>query len=145
MRARQNLHSAVVHIDVVERDPAADQVCRDTFPVTVVLMPVDGTGVMGGFEQGLIVKQLNVRAYQIFYDIENLIIKEKLTIVDVAFAHLHNLKHLAISFIFLLDVFGVSDGEIAEFALAATGKLELVVVFAPQQLDGFIVQHPTDR
>ena len=95
-------------------------------------MPVDGAGVMGGFEQGLIVKKLNVWTYQIFYYVENLLMEEEITIMDVTLAHLHDLKHLTFGVDFLFDIIGVFDGEITKFVTAASGEVKFLVILAPQ-------------
>ena len=50
---------AIGDIHAVEGEPATDEVGGQTLPVAVILVPTDGSTMLGGLEQGLIVKQLN--------------------------------------------------------------------------------------
>ena len=45
--AGQELHGAVVHIDIVQREPATDQIRRCAAPVSIILVPEDGAAVAG--------------------------------------------------------------------------------------------------
>lgn len=60
VRARNELHCAVVQLYVVESEPAADQVRGQAFPVGVVLVPEDGTAMVRGLVERLVVELLYV-------------------------------------------------------------------------------------
>jgi hypothetical protein len=56
MRTRDKLHRAIVLIYIVQRQPDADQVGWCTFPIGVVLMPENGTAVIGWLIECLIME-----------------------------------------------------------------------------------------
>ena len=58
-------------------------------------MPVDGSAVVGRFEEGLVVEELDVGSDQVLDHIEDGVVVEQMAVVDVAFGHLHetSLQH----------------------------------------------------
>ena len=89
-----DVHRPVFAIDVIEREPATEEIGGCTLPVRIVLMPEDGFPLAGGFVERLVVEKLDVRPEKTLDDVENAIIVEQLSIEQAALAHLHNLQHL---------------------------------------------------
>ena len=91
MRPREELHRTIVCIHVIQREPRAHEVCRCAAPIGIVLVPVDGTAMIGWLVESLVVEQLDVGANEIFDDIEDALVVELAAKMDVALTHLHNL------------------------------------------------------
>ena len=106
-------------------------------------MPKDGAAVVGGFVEGLVVEELDIRADEVFGNVEDAGVVEQLPEVDAALAHLHDLQHLLVGTVLFVEVVGVVDGQVAEApVLARLGKE--AVVFIAQQGDEVVVEQLAD-
>src|SRR5437867_4292021 len=56
MRTRDELHGAIVLIDIIQSEPGADEVGRSALPIGVVLMPENRTTMVRWFVQCLVVE-----------------------------------------------------------------------------------------
>ena len=137
MRAGYHLHGAVAHIHFVQGEPARNEIRWTAFPIAIVLMPENSPALPGGFEQRLIVEELDIRPDEILYHVQNFVMVDEPAKMDVAFAHLHDLQHLFRGFLLLLQVLRVVNGQVPETPVL-TGPLEFVIVFAAINLDLFV-------
>ena len=85
-------------------------------------------------------EELDVGSDQVLDHIEDAVVVEQIAVVDVAFAHLHDLEHLGAGLVFGVEVVGIVDREVAEPALAAAGAFEFAVIFAAQQFDFVVLE-----
>ena len=76
-------------------------------------MPVDGSAVVCRLEEGLVMEELDVGSDQVLDHIEDAVVVEQIAVVDVAFAHLHDLEHLGAGLVFGVEVVGIVDCEVA--------------------------------
>lgn len=125
------MHGSIVDIYVVEGQPATDEVSGQTAPVRVVLVWMDGTSVVGGFEQGLIMEQLNVRPDQILGDVEDRLMVEQSPEGEGALAHLHDLQHLFFGAL-VVTLCGAAVGREIAVLRRLSSLVEGTVVFGAQ-------------
>ena len=144
VRSGDDVHSAIGDVYVIEREPATDEVGRDTLPVGVVLVPEDRFALLGRLEQSLIVEELDIRSDQAFRDVEDAVVIQQPSIQKTPFAHLHNLKHLAIGIALFRDVIGVVDGQVSISSVFKSLGKE-TVIFVTQPVNQLVVQQFADR
>ena len=143
VRAGDELHGAVVQVYVVEREPAADQIGGQAFPVGVVLVPEYGAAVVGRLVDGLVVEELDVGAENVFDDVEKAFVVGELVEADVVLGDLHELEQLLLVVAVVVVVFA-GDGQVADGTFAAAGEGEFGVVFGAHLVDEVIFEHFAD-
>ena len=140
---RNELHGAVVEVNVVEREPAADQVGGQALPVGVVLVPEYGAAVVGWLVDGLVVEELDVWAENILNNVQKALVIGELVEAKVVLGDLHELEQFLLVVAVVVVVFA-GDGQVADGAFAAAGEGEFGVVFGAHLVDEFIFEHLAD-
>ena len=144
VRAWDELHCAIVQVDVVKREPAADQVRGKAPPVGVVLVPEDRSPVMRRFVKPLVVEQLNVGSDYIFDDVEYALMVGELVKLDVVLGNLHELEHLLLP-IFIVVMIIFEDGQVSNRPFPAAPEREFFVVLFAHFLDKIVFEHFADN
>ena len=137
------MHRTVLLINIVQREPTADQLCGKALPVSIVLVPKDGLAATRRLVERLIVKELNVRPHQIFDDIDDSIVVEEFSEQYASLAHLRDLEHLSWRIGLRVNVVGIADREIA-VASISTGLGEYAVVLVAQVFDQVAIKQGTN-
>ena len=144
VRAGDELHGSIVQVDVVESEPATDQIGRQAFPVSVILVPEDRPAMVRRFVKRLIVKQLYIGADKVFDDVEDAFMVGQLVELKVVLGDLHELEHLLlVSLVMIVIIFG--NCQVADGPLAAAFKGKFIVIFAAHLFDEFVLEYFADN
>ena len=134
VRARNKLHCAVVQLDVVESEPTADQIWWKAFPVGIVLVPKDGSPMVWGLVQRLVVEELYVGSDDVLNDVEDSLMVGKLVEAEIVLGDLHELEHLLLLF-FTMVVVIFDDSQVADGPFSATPEGEFFIVLLAHLLE----------
>jgi len=122
------VHGTIGDIDIVEGEPARDEVGGQTLPISVVLVPEHGVAIVCGFEQGLVVIELEIGTKEALGNVENGIVIDQFAKVHIAFTHLHDLEHLCGCIVFFGEIIRVADGQVAK-AVVFSCQCKFSVIF----------------